>query len=202
MTSTALPYRALVAELVGTLILTLAVSASIASSSPVATPLVAGIALMVLVYAIGGVSGAHVNPAVTLGLLGIKRISVQNALLYVLMQIIGAGVAGLLLAAMGGVLPDVGATDSLGIVLAEALGACILVLAVSSAVLGKVPAEAAGLAVGGALITGITVAGSASLGILNPAVAIGLQAVSLSYLLAPIAGGIAGAWLLSWIAAK
>ena len=59
--------------------------------------IVHGLALMGIVYTIGSISGAHVNPAVTLALLAIKKIAARDAGLYIVIQIPG-GLAGALLA--------------------------------------------------------------------------------------------------------
>ena len=56
-----------------------------------------GLTLMILVYSIGPVSGCHVNPAITLLLTSIRRISRHDALYYIGAQIGGAVLAGLLL---------------------------------------------------------------------------------------------------------
>src|SRR3954465_2078152 len=82
------------AEFVGTLVLVLAIPGYVSASSkaleifPLA--IVHGLALMGIVYTIGAISGAHVNPAVTLALLAIRKISGRDAGIYIVMQIIGA----------------------------------------------------------------------------------------------------------------
>lgn len=67
------------------------------SAGVVATALAFGLVLLVLVYGIGSISGCHVNPAVTLGFLTARRISLQQAIGYWIAQVIGAivGAAGL-----------------------------------------------------------------------------------------------------------
>ena len=52
-----------------------------------------GLSLLVMVYAIGPVSGCHINPAVTVGVYLAKRISLRDATSYVVAQIIGAVIA-------------------------------------------------------------------------------------------------------------
>lgn len=59
----------------------------------VATSLAFGLVLLALVYGIGAVSGCHVNPAVTLGFLAARRISLLEASGYWIAQLIG-GIAG------------------------------------------------------------------------------------------------------------
>ena len=60
-----------------------------------------GLAVVAMAYAIGPVSGAHVNPAVTLGVWGAGRMSSKDAIGYIIFQFIGAiiGAAALLLIA-------------------------------------------------------------------------------------------------------
>ncbi|MBE1532107.1 MIP/aquaporin family protein [Actinomadura algeriensis] len=100
--------RKYAAELVGTLLLvyfavgvaTLSFGFDLAGTSPaagvVATALAFGLVLLVLVYAIGPVSGCHVNPAVTLGVLLTGRMSPVEAVGYWVAQFAG-GVLGALL---------------------------------------------------------------------------------------------------------
>jgi aquaporin Z len=56
-----------------------------------------GLSLLAMAYAIGPISGCHINPAVTLGLLSSKRISTEEAIRYWIAQVIGAILAALLL---------------------------------------------------------------------------------------------------------
>ena len=56
-----------------------------------------GLALLAMAYAIGPVSGCHINPAVTLGLLASRRIGVPEAVRYWAAQVLGAIVAAALL---------------------------------------------------------------------------------------------------------
>ncbi|MEV0294093.1 aquaporin [Nocardia sp. NPDC050710] len=65
-----------------------------------------GFTLMFLVYAIGPISGCHVNPAVTLGQLLLGRLSAVNAAGYVVAQLIGAFLSGLVLFAVAKNLPS------------------------------------------------------------------------------------------------
>jgi aquaporin Z len=61
----------------------------------VATALAFGLVLLVLAYALGPISGCHINPAVTLGFLAARRISMREAVSYWTAQIVG-GIAGAL----------------------------------------------------------------------------------------------------------
>lgn len=188
-----------VAEMLGAFTLTLAVSWSIINGFALATPLVAGLTLGLFVYTVGPVSGAHLNPAVTLGLLAVRKIKVNDAVLYILFQIVGALLAMLLTNAVAGGVTGVEAGDSWLIVMAEAIGAFILVWGVSSVVQGKVDDDACGIVIGGALLLGVLLAASFSNGVINPAVAIGIGSVSASYILAPILGGVVSALAYRWL---
>lgn len=65
-----------------------------------------GLTLMFLVYAIGPISGCHVNPAVTVGQWLLGRLSAVSAVGYILAQLIGAFLAGLVLFAIAKNLPS------------------------------------------------------------------------------------------------
>ena len=67
-----------IAEFIGTFALTLAVAGSLAATGGIPTALVAGITLGLFVFTIGRLSGAHINPAVTIGAWSMKKISLQN----------------------------------------------------------------------------------------------------------------------------
>jgi len=83
-----------IAEMFGTFVLVLcgcgAVVFSAATVGNLGIAFAFGLALMAMIYAIGPVSGAHVNPAVTLGVLCAGRMSFKHALGYIVFQFIGA----------------------------------------------------------------------------------------------------------------
>ncbi|MBQ4215609.1 MAG: aquaporin family protein, partial [Bacteroidales bacterium] len=56
-----------------------------------------GLSVVAMAYAIGGVSGCHINPAITLGVLASGKMSAKDAAMYILFQIIGAFIASGLL---------------------------------------------------------------------------------------------------------
>lgn len=82
------------AELVGTFVLVFGgVGAAVFAGSHIGFQGVAlafGLSLLVMVYTIGPISGCHINPAVTLGVLLSKKIGAKDAVAYVIAQIIGA----------------------------------------------------------------------------------------------------------------
>jgi aquaporin NIP len=212
--------EAYAAELIGTFLLVLFVCGVISVGGNRTVPLdLAGLGLlhvlilMVLVYALGGTSGAHFNPAVTLALLSIRKISPPNALVYIACQlaggVLGALVALLLFSDIGQsvnygaatinpkVLP--GGSAGLGLI-AEALGTFVLMWAIMGvAVNPRGEAALAGLAIGGALGVGVMVFGPATGASLNPArwlgpaIASGEFADFWLYLLGPVIGAAAAA---------
>ncbi|MBD0255255.1 MAG: aquaporin [Cytophagales bacterium] len=155
---------AALAEGVGTFFLALV---ALTVPAPV-TPYAVGLTLLVFVYAIGGLSGCHINPAVTVGLVASRRFPLIEGLMYIVLQIAGAllarFVAGL---DVVGKLADDYQAGSPG---AEFLGFGILMLTVAATTENKVSKSGSGIAVGGALLAGLLL----SNGILNPAVAIAM----------------------------
>ncbi len=181
-----------VSELIGTFVLTFAVGASLASGSfpPVITPLVAGITLMLFVYTIGGISGCHINPAVTIGLAVGKKIDLKEAVAYLVFQFIGGFLALLAIGSLFGA-TGVSAASSGTVFLAEAIGMFVFVFGISAVVAGKVSQGASGIVIGGSLFLGILLAAAiGSNGVLNPAVAVGISSVSSAYFAGPVLGSI------------
>ena len=93
--------RNMLAEAIGTFFLCFAgIAAILSTQAPlhsgaglVGIALAHGLALSVGVNAFGGISGAHFNPAVTIGMLVTGRIKLDGALQYILAQLVGASVA-------------------------------------------------------------------------------------------------------------
>src|SRR5689334_12040540 len=96
-----MPYRRAVAEAVGTFVLVFCGvgSAVIAGKliGPLGVAFAFGLSLLAMAYAIGPVSGCHINPAVTVGLLASRRISRREAIEYWIAQCVGAILASLVL---------------------------------------------------------------------------------------------------------
>jgi glycerol uptake facilitator-like aquaporin len=192
-------YKKYIAEFIGTFCLSLIVllAVSMRGPLPIAVPLIAGFTLMLFVYTIGSISGSHINPAVTLGLLSIKKISLKDAGGYIVAQLLGGFLSMVLVESVLDITlktARTGAFDS-GIFFAEALGMFFFAFGIASVVYGKAKDQMSGVVVGGSLLLGIMVASfSGALGILNPAVAVALGATTVVYLLAPIVGSVAGFW--------
>lgn len=183
-----------------------------------------GLALFVIIQVVGKISGAHVNPAVTLGLAAIGRFPPSEVLAYILGQVLGAvaGAAAILvvyghdaatLGHLGGpsLAPNTSLIQGLAI---EALGTAILVLAImGAAVDSRTPAGWAGLTIGLALGAIIMFMGPATGATVNPARAFGPDLVDVFagvkvdwvqyvvvYLIGPIIGGVAAVFGYVYIA--
>ena len=100
------------AELVGTFVLTfLGCGAAVAlgcgadTASIVGTAIAFGLAVVAMAYTIGGISGCHINPAITLGCFLSGRITAKDCGMYMIFQIIGAILAAAVLAGIVGTAP-------------------------------------------------------------------------------------------------
>lgn len=192
----------LVAELVGTFALTLVVLLSLGTAFVVPTPVLAGLTLGLMVYIIGPISGAHCNPAVTIGLYSIRKMNGRDALWYVVMQMVGAFLASMVgLWLLGDAIIAI-PVDTVLVGAGEALGAAVLFLGVIAVVLNKVNAAASGLVIGTALTLGAHIASVNANGVINPAVALGIGSFSWMYALAPIIGAILAGQLYRWLIGK
>ncbi len=90
--------------MVGTMVLVLmgcgvavSLNCGIDTASVVGTSMAFGLSVVAMAYAIGGISGCHINPAITLGVLLSKRMSGKDAAMYMLFQVIGALIGSALL---------------------------------------------------------------------------------------------------------
>jgi MIP family channel proteins len=215
---------AAVAELVGTFILVFggtAVAVGAILARPTAGPpydslavaLAFGLALAVVVAAVGHVSGAHVNPAVTLGMAATGKFPWQYTPHYIGAQLVGAVLAALATwltfggagargeAKLAATYPAQGVGD-LQAFIVEILITFILVFVVMAVATDqRAPAAIAPIAVGFALAVGVFIAGPVTGGSVNPARSLGPMIVAgdLSsvwlYILGPVIGGVLGALL-------
>ncbi|MBQ6433108.1 MAG: MIP family channel protein [Bacteroidaceae bacterium] len=157
------------AEMVGTMVLVLmgcgvAVSLGCNNGDPetvIGTAIAFGLAVVAMAYTIGGVSGCHINPAITLGCFLSKRISAKDCAMYMVFQVIGAfiGSALLWLLTSNSGLEGTGANDLqdgvsvVGGLLAEIIFTCVFVLVVLGTTDAKKGAgNFAGLAIGLSLV--------------------------------------------------
>ncbi len=186
----------LVAELLGTFTLTFAVL-SVSKSAigiPYFVAIGAGLTLAILVLTIGKTSGAHVNPAVTFGMWTVKKISTVEALLYIAVQFMGAAFAWRLYTYfINSSIPNIAGKDfNWRILIAEAVGTLLFTFGIAAATYQKYEGGKLAATIGGSLIVGIVVASAISNGVLNPAVALGIQSWSKEYVIGPLIGAFFG----------
>ena len=187
---------AAVAEFIGTFLLA---SIVLAASGQ---PLFVLFAVLAIVLTVGGVSGAHLNPALTIGALATRRITLVRAASYVVAQVLGALLALVVLNAFVSAAPEVSeqaqafgqAAPSLfsapeladgkqwTVLTAELLGSVILAFGVAAGLRNRAGSVAHALTYGGAIYVAALLAGTAAnyvgaTAILNPAVAGTLQAL-------------------------
>lgn len=194
--------RKFLSEFIGTFFLVLTIGLTvIPGNAGVIAPLAIGSVLMVLVYAGGHISGAHYNPAVTIGVLIRGKCSIFDLIVYILAQVAGAAAAAYLSIMMVGS-GSAGTLHVTNALIAEflftfALVYVVLNVATVSSTSGN---SYYGLAIGFILMVGIFSVGGISGGAFNPAVALGAALMGLLnwadiwiHLSADFAGGVAAA---------
>jgi len=198
--------RRLAAEAFGTFCLVFAGTGAIivndasgGTISHVGIALTFGLIVLAMIYALGDVSGCHLNPAVTLGFIVARRIDARWALPYIGSQLAGAIAASLALRAMfptsvtlGATLPAGPSLQSFVLELILALMLMFVILSVSTG--SKEKGLLAGVAIGAVIALEALFAGPISGASMNPARSLAPALVSLHfehlwiYLTAPIAG--------------
>ena len=198
--------RKYVAEAVGTFALVFAgtgavvvnkVSGGVITHAGIA--LTFGLVVMAMIYAVGEVSGAHFNPAVTLGFFLARRLPARCVVPYVLSQTAGAFAASGLLRLLFGDIAHLGATlpagtDAQSFVLEVVLTAMLMFVILCVATGSKEQGLMAGIAIGGTVALEAMFAGPICGASMNPARSFAPAVVSghLSslwvYLTAPVLG--------------
>ena len=180
-----------------------------------------GGAIALMVYAFGHVSGAHINPAVTIPMMITKKISVADGIGYIIFQIIGGIIATLSLVA---ILPEIGKSVlwgghggpsellnhsvMSGFVVEIILTFFLVLIIFMTAVHKKAPKSIAGASIGGMIfllhIVGVPLTGAG----MNPARSFapaivtgdaGLLEIQWLYWLAPIIGGIIAGVIMNYV---
>ena len=219
-------WPAYVAEFVGTFLLVFFVCTIVSVNSPgglgvtdfAVIGLVHAFVLAMLIYTLGGASGAHFNPAVTTALAALRKIGPADALVYILLQLAG-GIAGALVTKV--LLLDEGSAVHYGAVsvsekflqgkalpgmLAEIIGTFVLMWAIMGcAVNPRGQREWAGLVIGFALGFGVMALAPLSGAGFNPARAFGPALTAHffdgagKFLLVYVAGPLIGALLAAFV---
>ena len=189
----------------------------------IAIALAFGLTVMICIYVFGKISGAHLNPAVTIGLLVTKNISLIDSVYYILAQVIGACLGSLLLfvclgapavtiGGLGATAPGLG-VSYIQAMIAECIGTFFLMLVVMGvAVDEKAEPGFAGITIGMTVATVIVVLGAFTGASINPARTFGpylmdtllgganLWAYFPIYLVGPIVGAVLAALAYVYIA--
>ncbi|MDD3976795.1 aquaporin family protein [Methanomicrobium antiquum] len=183
-----------------------------------------GITVMAVIYTFGRVSGAHINPAVSIALWAKGLFPAKDMVVYVIAQLIGALLGSILFAlsvgpeaiaigGLGATAPFVGITVWEAL-LAEIIGTFLLMMVIMGvAVDEKAPPGFAGLAIGLAVAGIITTIGNISGASINPARSFGPMLADLLlggpnvlsvywiYVAGPVIGAVLAAFLYQWIIA-
>jgi len=177
-----------------------------------------GAAVGLMVYAFGHISGAHINPAVTIPMMITKKISVGDGIGYIIFQLIGAVVAAFSLKA---ILPELGAKVNFGTqggpsellnnsvmagITVEIILTFFLVTVIFlTAVHKKAPAGIHGISIGGMVfllhLVGVPLTGASMnpARTFGPAVVSGFWELHWLYWVAPIIGGIIAGVIMNYI---
>jgi MIP family channel proteins len=164
-----------------------------------------GLVIMVMVYATGHLSGAHINPAVTLAFALTRHFPAREAAVYVAAQLAGAICGALLLLAvwpavpadLGATVPSVGAGSAL--VYEGILTAILMFVIMAVATDTRAVGAAAAIAIGGTVALDALFGGPVTGASMNPARSIGPALASGTYgqlwiyVLGPLAGAVAAA---------
>ena len=189
----------------------------------IAIALAFGLTVMACIYLFGKISGAHLNPAVTIGLLVSKNISLIDSVYYIIAQVIGAclgsfllwfilGSAAVTVGGLGATAPGLG-VGYMQAMVAECIGTFFLVLVVMGvAVDKKADPGFAGISIGMTVATVIVVLGAFTGASINPARTFGPYLMDMLlgganlwgffpiYLIGPIVGGILAALVYNYLA--
>jgi aquaporin Z len=198
-------YKRLLAEAFGTFWIVFAGTGAIVVSDATGViphtgvAIVFGLAVFAMISALGDISGAHFNPAVTIGFYLARRLTGRAVLPYVTSQIGGAIVASLLLRAifpahesLGATNPSGGFAQSWALEAVITMGLMFVILGVSTG--AKEKGITASLAIGSVVALGALFAGPISGASMNPARSLAPALVSghlenvVLYLTAPVVG--------------
>ena len=172
-----------------------------------------GLVVAAMVLAFAGVSGAHINPAVTVALAVRRRFPWASVPGYVGAQVVGAIAAALVLRSSLGDVADLGATtpagsDAQSFVWEVVMTATLLVVILAVVGAPRPAIVGAAVAIGGTIALASLVGGPISGASLNPARSLGPALVSGElgslwiYLTAPVLGGLIGAFTYDALEAR
>ena len=152
-----------------------------------------GVAWGLVYLMFGSISGGHANPAVTFGLWTARKINTLRAVGYIAAQMLGGLAAWKLYEYLTDKSVPAQTVDfSTPIWLAEVIGTFILTLGIAAALSRKLDNLQTAAVFGTAVFIGMLVAATASAGLLNPALALGLHSWASVYVFGPLVGAVLG----------
>lgn len=170
-----------------------------------------GFGILIAVYAFGHVSGAHVNPAVTIGLAAARKFPMGAVPVYIVAQLVGAILAALAVYVifadtaadqpliLGATQPGEGIGDGIALIAEFIITFILVVVIMATATDDRASPPAVGLAVGLTVAAAVFATLAVSGGSLNPARTLGPMIVAWDfpawwvYIVGPVAGGVVGA---------
>lgn len=197
------------AEFLGSAVLTLVVIG--VQHSTIGVPyfvgLAAALAAAMVVLVLGGVSGAIINPAITVAMWSVRRLKTLTAVAFLVAQLLGAWAAYYLFTYhINQTLSTTGGDYTARVMIAEAVGAAVLAFGWAAAVYNKYTPGLKASVVGLGYALGIVMASSASIGLINPGVALADRAWNIwgsmgwgTYVLGPVLGALVGFNLFAWL---
>lgn len=185
----------IVGEFLGTAVLASVIfSMTGRTDFPFFAALAAGLTLAVMQLVVGPTSDAHLNPAVTIGMWTLRKIETAKAIVYIAAQMLGGLAAWQLIEYLLNteLSSKAGKAFDWRVFTAEVVGTFIFTFGIVAALSHRYDRGVTAAVIGGSLALGIMVATFASNGLLNPAVAVGVQSWSWTYAAAPVVGSIVG----------
>ena len=220
--------RKYIAEFIGTFVLTFVGCGAASISGGIngvlgvlGIAMAFGLAIVAMAYSIGNISGCHINPAVSLGMLVSKKMSVKDFCFYVVAQVLGAFLAAFTLKTIGSmcspVISGLGTNgygklsyvnlSLMGALIVEVILTCIFVLTILGVTSKKENSSVSGLVIGltlafvhiiGIPLTGTSVNPARSLG---PALLEGGKALSQVwvFIVGPLLGALIAAFIWMYL---
>lgn len=173
-------------------------------------PIIFGAAVSIMIYAVGHISGAHFNPAVTIAFWSAKRFPAQRIPFYVLAQVSGALTASLVHLFLWGAEHTFGVTTfqgetSVALLMEFILSFALMFVIISVATDSRAVGELAGIAIGSTVAVCAFVGGPLTGASMNPARTLGPALVAQDftgiwiYFVAPILGTVLATFVYEWI---
>lgn len=212
--------KKIVAEFVGTYILVFCGTGAVVIDQTtnggvthVGIAITFGFVVMSLIYALGNISGAHMNPAVSIAFAVAKRFPIKEVIPYIIAQVAGAAVASLTLKFLFPANEFLGATlppgsDMQSFVLEVLLTFFLMFVIINVATGSKEVGMFAGLAIGSVVLLEAMFAGPICGASMNPARSLGPALVSMHtehlwiYIAAPVIGAVLSIFLWKFLKIK